>query len=101
MPWTRRRDATDQAREKRCSACCVRDLPMWAVIDRNSERGLLVWSRGGLRRREYSWASKVLHWLLPWTVPAYDAYVRRAVGVPDWDGARAYPRVANEVLALA
>jgi hypothetical protein len=55
----------------------------------------------GLPRREYSWASKVLHWLLPWTVPAYDAYVRRALGLPEWDGPRAYPRVAAEVIALS
>jgi hypothetical protein len=30
----------------------------------------------GVPRREYSLASKVLHWLMPWRVPIYDAFVR-------------------------
>ncbi len=30
----------------------------------------------GSPRREYSLASKVLHWLLPWRVPVYDNFVR-------------------------
>ncbi len=32
-------------------------------------------------RREWSLASKVLHWLMPWRVPAYSGFVRRAVGI--------------------
>jgi hypothetical protein len=30
----------------------------------------------GVPRREYSLASKVLHWLMPWQVPVYDSFVR-------------------------
>jgi hypothetical protein len=39
----------------------------------------------GLRRREYSLASKVLHWLMPWQIPAYDSYVRKSfrIGEPE------------------
>lgn len=36
----------------------------------------------GVPRREYSLASKVLHWLMPWRVPVYDSFVDRALGVP-------------------
>ena len=30
----------------------------------------------GVPRREYSLASKELHWLMPWRVPVYDSFVR-------------------------
>jgi hypothetical protein len=54
----------------------------------------------GLSRREYSLASKVLHWLLPWRVPVYDSFVRASVGVPTgWDHPQAYRRIAQDVFA--
>jgi hypothetical protein len=56
----------------------------------------------GVPRREYSLASKVLHWLMPWRVPAYDSFVCRALGVPaSWDHPKAYRKVAGEVFAMA
>jgi len=56
----------------------------------------------GVPRREYSLASKVLHWLMPWRVPVYDSFVRRALGVPgSWDHPEAYRKVAVEVFAMA
>lgn len=43
----------------------------------------------GVPRREYSLASKVLHWVMPWRVPVYDSIVRGALGVPaSWDHPR-------------
>lgn len=33
-------------------------------------------------RREFSLASKVLHWLMPWRIPVYDSFVRGMLGVP-------------------
>ena len=35
----------------------------------------------GAGRREFSLASKVLHWLLPWQIPVYDSFVRKSVEV--------------------
>ncbi len=56
----------------------------------------------GVPRREYSLASKVLHWLLPWRMPAYDNIVRRTLGVPtSWDHPQAYRQVAREIFAMA
>jgi hypothetical protein len=56
----------------------------------------------GVPRREYSLASKVLHWLMPWRVPVYDSFVRGALGVPtSWDHPEAYRKVAAEVFAMA
>ena len=56
----------------------------------------------GVPRREYSLASKVLHWLMPWRVPVYDSFVRGALGVPtSWDHPKAYRKVAAEVFAIA
>jgi hypothetical protein len=57
----------------------------------------------GVARREFSLASKVLHWLLPYQVPAYDSYVCQALGIR---GAAdqpelAYRKVAQEVLGAA
>jgi hypothetical protein len=57
----------------------------------------------GVARREFSLASKVLHWLLPYRVPAYDSYVCQSLGIrgaadhPE----RAYRKVAQEVLGAA
>jgi hypothetical protein len=56
----------------------------------------------GVPRREYSLASKVLHWLLPWHVPAYDDNVRRSLGIPSsWDNPRKYRQAAQQVYAAA
>jgi len=56
----------------------------------------------GVTRREYSLASKVMHWLLPWRVPVYDTFVRGALGVPaSWDHLRAYRMVAEKTFAIA
>ena len=56
----------------------------------------------GVPRREYSLASKALHWLMPWQVPVYDSFVRGALGVPtSWDHPEAYRKVATEVFVMA
>ena len=52
----------------------------------------------GAHRREYSLASKVLHWLLPWRIPLYDNFVRSSVGVPERDDlGDTYALVAREL----
>ena len=62
-------------------------------------------SRGmslGVPRREYSLASKVLHWLMPWRAPVYDSFVRKTLGVPGaWDHPEAYRKVAAGIFAMA
>jgi hypothetical protein len=56
----------------------------------------------GVSRREYSLASKVMHWLLPWRVPVYDSFVRCVLGVPaSWDHPRAYRMVAEKTFEIA
>jgi hypothetical protein len=50
----------------------------WGVRGLSRADGI---QRHGGRRREWSLSSKVLHWLMPWRVPAYDALVREALGV--------------------
>jgi hypothetical protein len=56
----------------------------------------------GVTRREYSLASKVMHWLLPWRVPVYDSFVRGVLGVPaSWDHPQAYRMVAEKTFAIA
>lgn len=58
--------------------------------------------RSGSWRREYSWTSKTVHWLLPWRVPAFDKNVRVYLGVPSWDDPeRVYGEVARRIFALA
>src|SRR6266851_2669525 len=55
----------------------------------------------GVPRREFSLASKVLHWLLPWRVPVYDSFVRQVLGVPpSWDHPQAYRWVVREAFAM-
>lgn len=55
----------------------------------------------GGARREFSLASKVLHWLAPWRVPVYDSFVRERVGVPtSWDHPEAYRMVATGLYDL-
>lgn len=52
----------------------------------------------GVARREFSLASKVLHWLLPWRIPVYDSFVRGSLGIPSaWDHPAAYREVAREI----
>jgi hypothetical protein len=71
------------------------------ACDRVSE--LVKRSRSlGVARREYSLASKVLHWLLPWRIPVYDTFARASLGVPtSWDHPQAYSRVTKEIFAMA
>jgi len=57
--------------------------------------------RLGVTRKEYSLISKVLHWLSPWQIPAYDNYVRRTLGVLEWEQPRAYREVARKLLSMA
>jgi hypothetical protein len=54
-------------------------------------------------RREFSLASKVLHWLLPYRVPAYDSYVCKSLGVRGADDhpERAWREVAHKILGAA
>ena len=56
----------------------------------------------GVSRREYSLASKVLHWLLPWRIPIYDSFVRSCLEVPNaWDHPEAYRAIASKMFAMA
>jgi hypothetical protein len=56
----------------------------------------------GVNRREYSLASKVLHWLMPWRVPVYDRFVRSFLDVPrSWDHPQAYGRITTEIFETA
>jgi hypothetical protein len=56
----------------------------------------------GVARRQFSLASKVLHWLLPWCVPVFDSFVRQYLDVPDsGDYPRAYGQVVRDVFAMA
>lgn len=52
----------------------------------------------GVVRREWSLASKVLHWLLPWHIPVYDSFVRQRLGIPSsWDHPEAYREITREL----
>lgn len=52
----------------------------------------------GAPRREVSWSSKVLHWLLPWRIPVFDKFVRDSLGMAEpEDPLAAYRIVAHEV----
>jgi hypothetical protein len=56
----------------------------------------------GVRDREYSWSSKVLHWLLPWRIPVFDQYVRQLAGVSgSKDLPAQYRGVSQKVFAQA
>lgn len=56
----------------------------------------------GVPRREFSLASKVLHWLLPSRVPVYDSFVRQYLGIPtSWDHPQAYRRIVRQVFEMA
>ncbi len=71
-----------------------------AAVDRVRELVSRTKEMGG-RRREWSLSSKVLHWLAPWRVPAYDSFVRQALGVRSEDPETAYAKVARRVFKLA
>ena len=72
----------------------LEDHKTYDAVERCLERGVA--------RREYSLASKVLHWLLPWRIPVYDSFVRLSVGVPEaWADREAYNRVTYRVLTTA
>ncbi|MDR7531600.1 MAG: hypothetical protein QN213_12645 [Armatimonadota bacterium] len=61
-----------------------------------------VHRKGG--RREWSLSAKVLHWLMPWRVPAYDSFVRQVlkVGIQGSDDqASAYREVVSKVFNMA
>lgn len=62
-----------------------------ADLESNGERFAVEWvadfvermRRRGVNRREWSLASKVLHWLMPWRIPAYDSFVKQSLGISD------------------
>jgi hypothetical protein len=37
----------------------------------------------GVPRREWSLASKVLHWLMPWRIPVYDSFVKNHLNISE------------------
>jgi len=50
----------------------------------------------GALRREWSLASKALHWLLPWRIPVYDSFVKRCLRLPSQgDPKRAYSQIVH------
>src|SRR2546422_1525223 len=51
----------------------------------------------GIRRRHYSWSSKMLHFLLPATMPVYDSIVREYLGTAE--GVDAYRAIATRAQA--
>ncbi len=70
-------------------------IPRYTVMDRDI--CVQLWMKlvtlaqhHGVERRESSWASKILHWLLPHQVPIYDAFVRRYLGEGNREGELAY-----------
>lgn len=73
------------------------------AVDRVSRFVDAVHRGGG--RREWPLSSKVLHWLMPWRVPAYDSSVRQALNVKvrgsDGDQASAYREVVSKVFNMA
>jgi len=56
----------------------------------------------GVPRQELSLTSKVLHWLLPWHIPVYDAFVRSSLGIPSsLKPLEAYRKVSTELMHAA
>ncbi len=56
----------------------------------------------GARRREWSLASKVLHWLMPWRIPVYDSFVKRQLGISqDADPEKAYRAIVRAEFEMA
>jgi hypothetical protein len=60
-----------------------------------------VMQQFGAERREYSLASKVLHWIIPWRIPVYDKYVRDMLFVTTAHPDRAYSEVVSWEFAAA
>ena len=54
--------------------------------------------KGGSGRREWSLASKALHWLMPWRVPVYDSYVRKTLGIAEPLDPNAAGRAYGEIV---
>jgi hypothetical protein len=56
----------------------------------------------GTPRREFSLASKTLHWLLPWRIPVYDSFVRQSLRIPTtWDHPAAYRMMTQKLFSAA
>jgi hypothetical protein len=55
----------------------------------------------GARRYEMSLASKTLHWLLPWWIPVYDAFVCDQLGLSQNDPRSAYRGIVDWQYARA
>lgn len=56
----------------------------------------------GSERREFSLASKVLHWLLPWRVPIFDSFVRSFLKIPTaWSTHDSYRAIVDWETAVA
>jgi len=79
-------------------------------LDPDGERFAVEWvsnfverMRGrGVYRREWSLASKVLHWLMPWRIPVYDSSVKHSLGISnDADPKEAYWRIVRAEFEVA
>ena len=56
----------------------------------------------GVPRREFSYASKVLHWIMPARIPLYDSAVRGFLGIPQgWPPRKALKRIVDWEFAAA
>jgi len=79
----------------------VRDDAETFAVERVSDLVSKTGKHGALRR-EFSLASKALHWLLPWRIPVYDSFVRKQLGVPTgWDHPAAYSEIVQGMFRLA
>jgi len=47
----------------------------------------------GVRKRHWSWASKVLHWIVPTKLPVYDLLVRKHLGLGSIEGPPAHSAI--------
>jgi hypothetical protein len=76
------------------------DQPIEFACELVDQLVLRTMRHGGIRR-EYSLASKVLHWLLPWRVPIYDSFVRKSLGIPaNLDHPQAYRLIVQKQFAM-
>ena len=56
----------------------------------------------GVSRREWSLASKVLHWLMPWRVPVYDSFVKKSLQISvDAEPESAYLKIVRTEYAVS
>lgn len=56
----------------------------------------------GVPRREWSFASKILHWLMPWKIPVYDSLVKKSLGISaNADHKNAYREIVQAEFTLA